>query len=176
MTCGWAASIPSHNQKIFLSCVLAKQKRTPISLQTTINATYTVPVATLSKGNERMTKIKIFCGLSQQCNWVITEEKKSTSHMEDSNKRQLLSESAHLGPCKNWLLHCLVLPGVGDQASPWECCQIPWRSKENPIHPKLMRLWEKEEISLSSSHHFCYLWRLAIQNLKKPLNYFGVHF
>lgn len=34
-------------------------------LKTTMNATYTVPVATLSKGNEWMTRIKILCGLSQ---------------------------------------------------------------------------------------------------------------
>lgn len=38
----------------------------PTLLKTTINATYTVPVATLYEGNERMTRIKIFCGLSQQ--------------------------------------------------------------------------------------------------------------
>lgn len=65
--------ILSDYQKIFLSCVLEKQKEMPILLQTTINVTYTVPVATLSKGNERMTRIKILCSLSQQQTGSVTE-------------------------------------------------------------------------------------------------------
>lgn len=47
-------------------CVLETQKGMPSLLKTTVNAIYMVPVATLCKGNERMTRIKILCDLSQQ--------------------------------------------------------------------------------------------------------------
>lgn len=56
----------SDYQEIFLLCVSETQKGTPTRQKTTINATYTVPVATLSKGNIRMTRINILCGPSQQ--------------------------------------------------------------------------------------------------------------
>lgn len=46
----------------------------PSLLQSTVNAPYAVPVATLCKGNERMTRIKILRGLSQQQAGSMTEE------------------------------------------------------------------------------------------------------
>lgn len=59
------SSLHPDYQEIFLSCVLEKQKGMPALLKTTLNATYTVPIGTLSQGNERMTRIQVLCGLSQ---------------------------------------------------------------------------------------------------------------
>ena len=169
MTCGWAASILSHNQKIFLSCVLAKQKRTPVPLQTTINATYTVPVATLSKGNERMAKIKIRCGLSQQCTWISTEGKKSPSCMERATKGSYSTNQPTWVPA---LPHSPRGRGSGQSLGVLTGTLKKQRESCTPQTYETFR----ERRHLSSCHHFCYLWRLAIQNLKKPLNYFAVHF
>lgn len=73
LTCGGGVSTLPDCQKSFFCHVLEKQRGMPILQQTTINATYIVPVATSSKGNERMTKIKTLRGLSQQQMGSVTE-------------------------------------------------------------------------------------------------------
>lgn len=73
LTCGGGVSTLPDCRKSFLCHVLEKQRGMPILQQTTINATYIVPVATSSKGNERMTKIKTLRGLSQQQMGSVTE-------------------------------------------------------------------------------------------------------
>lgn len=58
----------------YFLAVFWKEKRIPTLLKTTINATYSVPVATLAKGNERMTRIRILCGPFQQQMGDVIEE------------------------------------------------------------------------------------------------------
>lgn len=142
-------------------CVLGKQKGMPSLLKTTANAIYMVPVATLCKGNERMTRIKILCDLSQQQMGNVIEwaqkKSESPSWVERAQQKTVIKWINPLGPTGEpadataW-----TPPGIK-----WEVRSdtrwwyyTSWRSKKNPISLNLKGFWKKAEISLSSGHVF----------------------
>lgn len=70
-------------------------------LTTTINATCTVPVATLCKGDERVTSLEEHGGFSQQQAGTVIEQtekgKRSPSQAGRAHKGRLVKDSTTLG-------------------------------------------------------------------------------
>lgn len=135
-------------------------------LKTTMNATYTVPVATLSKGNEWMTRIKILCGLSQQLweVWLTKHRSESPPRVGRAQQKAIIKWISQLGSTR-------VPVAAAALALPWKnerSGQILTVVLHKLKKPQLMGLWKEVEMFLSSRHHFYHFWRFA--TLKESLN------